>query len=257
MSTIAPGTRLGSRWSLGVVSLLAPVGRGFGQFLFPPVCCLCGFHGLRPGVDLCGFCIQRLPLGADALRAYPPVFSRALVPYLYDYPLDQFIRRLKFRGERHYARVLGTLLARAQTESGAPTPQLLIPVPLHASRYRSRGFNQAAEIARFAAAELGARVDDRCLTRVIATREQSGLPLEERMRNVRGAFRACRAPEAKHVALFDDVLTTGNTMAEAGRALAAAGGECIELWAMAHVPGSKGTRAAKLHPQSRCEGEPG
>lgn len=204
--------------------------------LLPPVCCLCGYPGQRTAFDLCGYCVEGLPGRSGDVLAGPSLFSRALVPYTYDYPIDRFIRRLKFRGERQYARVLGMLLARAQAASGAPLPQLLIPVPLHTLRYRSRGFNQAAEIARFAAAELGVRTDDRCLVRLIATREQSGLPLEERMHNVRGAFQMRRPPAAQRVALVDDVLTTGNTMGEAGRALATAALESMELWAVAHVP---------------------
>ena len=204
--------------------------------LLPPICCLCGYPGERRGLDLCGYCRRELPDRGGGPLACPSLFSRALVPYVYDYPIDRFIRQLKFRGERQYARVLGLLLAQAHVASGAPRPQLLIPVPLHQERYRSRGFNQAAEIARFAAAELGTRVDDRCLVRVIATKEQSGLPLEERMRNVRGAFQVRQRPKARYIALVDDVLTTGNTMGEAGQALAAASPESLELWAVAHVP---------------------
>lgn len=234
MSTTTPRWlhRLGCR----AAAHLVEVGGSLGSVLLPSTCCLCGFSGMRPGVDLCAYCAQLLPRTTRAGFECPSLFSRALVPYRYAYPIDRFIRRLKFRGDRPYARVLGTLLAQAHLESGAPLPQELIPIPLHATRYCSRGFNQAAEIARFAAAELGTQVDDRCLTRVIATREQSGLSLEERSRNVREAFRVRRPPSVRHVALVDDVLTTGNTVGEAARVLAAMPLESIELWAVAHVP---------------------
>lgn len=236
MSTMLHGMgwlhRLGTRSA----ARLAYLSRSLEAALLPATCCLCGFSGMRPGLDLCAYCAQLLPPATTVPFEYPPVFSRALVPYRYAYPIDRFIRRLKFRGDRLYARVLGTLMARAQRESGAPLPQELIPVPLHATRYCSRGFNQATEIARFAAAELGAKVNDRCLTRVIATREQSGLSLDERSRNVRGAFCVWRPSRARHVALIDDVLTTGNTIGEAARALAAIPIENIELWAVAQVP---------------------
>jgi ComF family protein len=213
--------------------------RALGSGLLPPTCCLCGFAGARAGLDLCEICIGLLPGNGAAPSDYPPVFSRAVVPFEYAYPVDHFVRSLKFRGERMYARVLGTLLADAHSRVGGVLPQVLIPVPLHPSRYRARGFNQAGEIARFAAAPLGARVDTRCLARVVATQEQSGLPLEERRRNVRGAFRVVRAPDVQHVALVDDVLTTGNTAAEAAGTLAAAGIENVELWAVACVPALK------------------
>lgn len=176
-----------------------------------------------------------LPANAARGSEYPPIFCHVLVPFLYAYPVDHFIRSLKFRGERLYARVLGTLLAAAHRESGSTMPQRLVPVPLHPSRYRQRGFNQANEIARFAAAELGVPVDNRCLARVLATQEQSGLALEQRRQNVRDAFRATMRRPIEHVALVDDVLTTGNTAAAAAQALHCTGARRIELWAIARV----------------------
>jgi ComF family protein len=198
---------------------------------------MCGFPGIRPRLDLCEYCVATLPTNdvSDA-SDYPAAFSRALVPFQYAYPVDRFIRTLKFKGERLYARVLGMLLADVQRASCARLPQILIPVPLHSSRYRERGFNQAREIARFTAKELGMRVDDGCLARVIATKEQSGLAVADRQRNVLGAFRALHAPKAQHVALVDDVLTTGNTAGEAAQALVEAGVGKVELWAIARVP---------------------
>jgi ComF family protein len=213
--------------------------RAVCRVVLPPTCCLCGFTGAREGLDLCEICIGLLPGNGAQPGNYPPIFSRAVVPFEYAYPVDRFVRSLKFRGERVYARVLGTLLADAHRQSGGTLPRLLIPVPLHPLRYRTRGFNQAAEIAYFAGAQLGVRVDLKCLARVVATQEQSGLPLPERRRNVRGAFRVVRLPEVQHVALVDDVLTTGNTAAEAAGALAGAGIERVELWAIARVPASK------------------
>jgi len=209
--------------------------RALAVGVLPPTCCLCGFAGARAGLDLCEICIGLLPRNMALPSDYPPIFSRAVVPFEYAYPVDHFVRSLKFRGERRYARVLGTLLADAHRRLGGSLPQLLVPVPLHPSRYRARGFNQAGQIARFAAAPLGARVDTRCLARVVATQEQSGLPLEERRRNVRGAFRVAHAPGVQHVALVDDVLTTGNTVVEAAHALAAVGVLKIELWTVSRV----------------------
>jgi ComF family protein len=196
---------------------------------------MCGFPGAQAQLDLCEHCKRMLPANDVAAWDYPAVFSRALVPFQYSYPVDRFIRALKFKGERLYARVLGMLLAEAQRMSGAPLPQLLIPVPLHSSRYRERGFNQAHQIARFVGKELKARVDVRILKRVVATKEQSSLSLAGRSRNVRGAFRAASLLKIQHVALVDDVLTTGNTAAEAAGALVKAGIEKVEIWAVARV----------------------
>jgi ComF family protein len=155
--------------------------------------------------------------------------------YKYAYPVDHLIRGLKFRGERIFARVLGELLAREHRARRMELPSCIVPMPLHPSRYRARGFNQAQELARFAARSLGARVDARLLVRTIATHEQSGLSPQARRRNVRGAFEVARELPRGRIALVDDVVTTGSTARAAAQALAAAGADEIELWAIARV----------------------
>lgn len=221
----------------------APVNRAMGPLatidqivtmaLLPPTCCLCGARGRDATLDLCDVCFAMLPRSQEDNA--PASFAHALVPFRYDYPVNHFIRGLKFRGERVYARVLGTLLAEARTAIDLPLPQAVIPVPLHSSRYRERGFNQAHELALYAARRLRLQVDSRCLTRVLATQEQSGLPLSERAQNVQNAFRMNRPLRATRIALVDDVLTTGSTAAEAARVLTEAGATDIELWAAARV----------------------
>ena len=206
------------------------------NLLLPPTCCLCGAPGLEAGFDLCRVCLALLPCTADTPEPVLPHVRHVLVPFHYAYPIDHFIRALKFRGERVYARVLGVLLARACLASRRPLPDVLVPIPLHPARYRRRGFNQAWEIARFAAARLDLPIEHRALARVIPTREQSGLSLLERRRNIRGAFRVDRVVAARRVALVDDVLTSGSTASEAASALRTAGVAEIELWAAARVP---------------------
>lgn len=203
--------------------------------LLPPVCCLCGFPGARPAFDLCSCCGKRLPRLEKAQPVPIIPFRRVIVPFAYADPVDRFVRALKFRGEHHYARVIGELLADEVQRSGGPLPQMLVPVPLHSSRYRVRGFNQSQEIARFAGRRLGVPVISRLLFRKVATAEQSGLPLEERHRNVQGAFGLAGALDSTRIALVDDVLTTGNTVREAARPLIEAGIHDIELWAIARV----------------------
>lgn len=203
--------------------------------LLPPACCLCGARGIEAGFDLCSICLALLPGTGEAPAPHLPHIDHALVPFHYAYPIDHFIRALKFRGERVFARVMGELLARAVRHSRRPLPETLVPVPLHSSRYRSRGFNQAQEIARYAGARLNLPVDHHALVRVIATREQSGLTLAERRLNIRGVFRVIRPLRARRVALVDDVLTTGGTASEAARTLRAGGAAEIELWGLARV----------------------
>jgi ComF family protein len=205
------------------------------RWLLPATCCLCGAPGLEPDFDLCQVCLALLPCVSNAPHPKLPYIRHVLVPFDYAYPIDHCIRSLKFRGERVYARVLGTLLAKAARNSGRPLPDLVIPVPLHSARYRARGFNQAEEIARHAAARLGLHIETRVLTRAVPTREQSGLSVTDRRRNLRGAFRVVRTIAARRVVLVDDVLTTGSTASEAARALDAAGVAEIELWGLARV----------------------
>jgi ComF family protein len=225
----------GARASVNAVSGgLATIVQNFATHWLPPVCCLCACRGMPGPLDLCSICREMLPPNPSE-RDVPPPFCRAVVPYSYAYPVDHCVRALKFKGERVYARVFGTLLANARMNCDAPLPDVVVPVPLHPSRYRERGFNQAQEIARFVARRLGVRVDTRCLIRVARTREQSGLSLAERVSNVRDAFSANASVRGARLALVDDVLTTGNTAQAAARALLSAGADEIELWAIAHV----------------------
>jgi ComF family protein len=207
--------------------------------VLPPTCCLCGAQSESLTRDLCGECVNCLPVNPAPVSGASPLFVptlvRVVVPFHYAYPVDHWIRALKFSGERVYARLLGSLLADAFRALRQEPPQRLVPIPLHTSRYRQRGFNQAAEIARFAAAALGIEVDSRCLVRKKPTLEQSSLSLAQRRTNVRGAFVAVRSIEAQRVALVDDVLTTGSTALAAAQALLASGAREVELWAPARV----------------------
>lgn len=214
------------------------------QLIAPPVCVLCGGDGQsldEPwGLDLCEHCeaaCARAPPESD-----PPGSTFCL--FRYEDPVDQLIVRLKFHHELAHARVLGTLLARALRARRRPLPECLVPMPLHVSRYRERGFCQTTLIARHAARRLRTarhtplplRPD--LLQRTRATRAQSGLDAAARARNLEGAF-TCRPrpgrPLPRHVALLDDVLTTGHTARAATQALNAAGIAQVELWCCARA----------------------
>ena len=160
----------------------------------------------------------------------------------YQPPVDDLIRDLKYRGITPNSRVLGVLLAQAVLDERAISlPRLLVPVPLHDARLRERGFNQAAAIARYAGRMLGIPLAPFVVKRVRDTPSQTSLSEAERHRNVRGAFairnaRALRRLlDAGHVAVVDDVMTTGSTLAEVKRVLLAAGVRRVDLWAVARV----------------------
>lgn len=243
MSTIAGtsvgATRLGQEWARAIACGRHGL-RTLASMAMPPVCCLCSASGQAPALDLCDVCTTFLPVLDDGDLTIAPgigagTLLRTMFVFKYAWPIDRFIRALKFRGDRVYARVLGELIARAQCASGTAIPACLVPMPLHVSRYCERGFNQAEQIARYAAASLGVRVESRVLIRSIATQEQSGLSLDERRRNVRNAFEVVRPLPAGRIALVDDVVTTGSTAMAAVQALERAGAKEIELWAAARA----------------------
>lgn len=220
------------------------------SLLFPPTCLLCDAPGAE-GSDLCAGCRAELPWNVAACERCaaplpqpglcgaclkrPPRFDGAYAPLLYRPPLDWLLQGFKFNGRLPPGRLCGELLAEAVGRRGVPLPELIVPVPLHPSRLRRRGFNQALELARPVAARLGVPLAPRLCRRVRATATQSLLGAEERRRNVRGAFELAAPLEARHVAIIDDVIATGSTVGELARVLRRAGAERIEVWAVARA----------------------
>jgi ComF family protein len=148
-----------------------------------------------------------------------------LSAYVYGGPMAEAVRRLKYGGRTDLAPPLGMLLAERALELSGEV-DAVVPVPLHPSRLRHRGFNQAALLARPVARALGVPLVTSELRRVRDTPPQAGLDAPSRLRNVRGAFVALRAPGSR-VLLVDDVRTTGSTLAECAEALAIAGAEQV------------------------------
>jgi ComF family protein len=134
------------------------------------------------------------------------------------------------------ARLLGQLLAESVRHAGEPLPEVLVPVPLHRARLAERGYNQALEIARVLGQVLALPVDHGCCERILATLPQAGLDEGSRRRNIRGAFSARSHLGWRHLAILDDVVTTGSTVEELARVLYRAGAERIAVWAVARTP---------------------
>lgn len=146
---------------------------------------------------------------------------------------------MKFHARLNVAHLLGTLmadrLATAPTLDQGPTPELLIPVPLHRSRLRERGFNQALELARPIARRLRIPIDFTSCRRIRATPAQALVAAKARRRNVKGAFEVAGKIQARHVALVDDVMTTGHTAGELAVTLRRAGIETVTVWPCARA----------------------
>jgi ComF family protein len=168
----------------------------------------------------------------------------------YEDPLRTAIHAFKYRGQRGLAQPLGKLLA-AHASGLASRDAVIVPVPLHASRQRQRGYNQAALLAAVCASQLAIPVEMRGLRRTRATRPQVGLHAAARHENVAGAFtatpRGARALAGKRVLLMDDVTTSGATLEAAARALHQAG--AASVWGLAlaqpslHADGAPDGRA--------------
>jgi ComF family protein len=222
-------------------------------WILPPTCIRCGCAGRAPLLDLCEFCEADLPKNAAACRLcgmpYAPEvegpcrscarrrwhFDSVLAPYLYEYPVDRLVQRFKYEGRLEVGRVLATLLGHAVHCSGAARPEALLPVPLARSKLRARGFNQAVELARPIAKALSLPMRRDLCVRVRATQDQAGLRARDRRRNVQGAFAVAGNLVPRHIALIDDVLTTGNTCGEIARVLKAAGAERVDVWVVARA----------------------
>lgn len=224
--------------------------RQLGRGLLTPRCLICGDVGAN-GLDLCRNCRLRLPHQQAACTACalplpapgtcgaclrrPPPLSHVHAAFLYAFPVDRLVPRLKFHQDLTCGRLLAELLLESLHAHATPRPQALVPVPLHRLRLRERGYDQALELARPLARQLHLPLRADALVRVQATRAQSELDAGGRQRNLRHAFIA-QAPLPDHVALIDDVMTTGATLHAAAHALRKAGVQRVDAWVCARVP---------------------
>jgi ComF family protein len=199
------------------------------------VCAPC-LHALPVSIATCPRCALPMPSTqtCGACLAHPPAFDAAFSRFEYRFPVDRLVRRFKFAGDLAVGRWLATALA--QAVQPRELPDLVVAPPLPASRLRERGFNQALEIAKVAGRHLGIAIDRHALARLRETPPQPGLRGRERRENLRAAFACTRALDGRHVALVDDVMTTGATAESIARALKAAGASRVSVWTVARTP---------------------
>lgn len=228
------------------------LGAAWIERIYPPVCLLCGAPG-HEGMDLCGPCAAELPrpsgpcprcglpLMGDASHlcghclSHPPAFDRTWAALTYVWPVDDLVGRFKFQGRLNQGRLLGELMAR-ELGPRVTRPDCVIPVPLHAHRLRKRGFNQAVELARPLSRALNCPLEILAVRRVRATPPQQTLSAKHRQRNLRGAFHVAEGFAPAHVALVDDVMTTGSTLDELAGVLKTRGVQRVDVWVLARVP---------------------
>jgi ComF family protein len=181
------------------------------------------------GVTRCGACI-----------AAPLPLAHTVAAVDYAFPWSGLVTALKFHAALDLADALSDVLVDAVQAHGAAPPDLVVPLPLGRERLAERGMNQAWELARRVARRLRVRADAGALKRRVETPHLADLPRDERAKAIRGAFATAPGASAvvsgRHIALVDDVMTTGATAAEAARALVAANAASVRLWVLARTP---------------------
>lgn len=218
--------------------------------LAPERCAFCGSVDSAGGA--CSGCRDELPwnavcypgcaqpLPAAALRAKclkrPPAFDSAWTALVHLDPVRRGIHRFKFAAAFDQGRLLGRLMADRLSRRDAPLPDLVIPVPMPRRKLWTRGFNQTQELARPLRDIVNIEVAPEAARLRRTPQEQIGQTAAQRRRNLRGAFHIERNLAGLHVALLDDVMTTGATLDALARAARKAGATRIETWALARAP---------------------
>jgi ComF family protein len=232
--------------------------RGLKQALLralPFNCTLCGQGAADADMDLCASCRRHLPWLEQACRCCanplaartvsllcgrcllkPPHFDRSYCAFVYREPVSWLLQGLKYHRRLSGIPVASRLLLDHLRSRVEFWPQLILPIPLHPARLRQRGFNQALEIARPLARALRIPLSVRLCGRERNTPQQSELPATRRAANVHNAFRMYEPLPVKHVAIVDDIVTTGATANELARLLKRNGAETVQVWAVARTP---------------------
>lgn len=169
---------------------------------------------------------------------HPPVYDRLIVAFEYAAPGDALVRQ--FKSARHFvlAPMLASLLANA-VRNAAPVPSrntIVVPVPASCAGIVHRGFNPAAEIARYLARQLGMRYRPGLLRRVREAPRQASLPRAERMRSVLSLYDCPQRVDGLDIAVVDDVITTGSTLNSIARVLKDAGAASVCAVVLARTP---------------------
>ena len=223
------------------------------DYLLPPTCILCGNNGFD-SQDICTACFNDLQINihccyrcAEIFEApnctpqlcghcisQPPFFDETHAPFTHQGIIKYLIARLKFNHQYKNARLLGMLLAN-HLKITAEMPEIIIPIPLHKKRYQERGFNQSVEIAKTLSKHLHIPIDTNSCIRYRNTPHQIDLPAKQRRKNINNAFKIIQPIKAKHVALLDDVMTTGSTVNELAKILKKSGVNRVDIWICARA----------------------
>lgn len=241
--------------TMAVIRALRGLGSALSDFVYPPHCSLCKVPLKAHERVVCAGCWSKVQViaGPRCATCGCPLdepaptctncesetlnFDRARILSPFDETIQSLIHQLKYRGKRSIGHRLGAMLGELIMSDGdSDGVDVIVPVPLHPSREKERGYNQSALVARAIGDRLGVEVNTALLVRTRRTRTQTKLSAEKRVKNVAGAF-AVKYPEpvrGKAILLVDDVLTTGATVNACAQALSEAGAKRVWLAALAH-----------------------
>lgn len=186
-------------------------------------------HLVQPAFLLC------VPCQHDS-----PPFQKTVSPYLYSYPLDRFVNRFKQDQQLIYGRLLARLMARNlhlhYQDSDHSLPDQIIAVPSHKKRRFKRGFNPAALLADEVAKTLQRPFNPKLCQKITDTAEQHTLDRQARLKNLQGSFSLTEPVTDQHIAVVDDVMTTGATAGVIAELLRDNGAKEVHIWTLARTP---------------------
>ena len=189
----------------------------------------CPQCGLASNGMVCGSCLNSQP-DFDATNAV----------FLYAYPVDAMMLRYKYGNMLNLGDTFGEFLAeKIVLENHFKNIDLIIPMPMHPQRLKERGFNQALEIAKVLTKNCKQKLDYSRVEKQTLTPPQASLPLKERVKNIKGAFKVnddlAGELKGKRIAIVDDVITTGASLNELAKTLKKAGASHVECWVVART----------------------
>jgi ComF family protein len=191
--------------------------------LAKPSCPQCG---LQTQGEICGKCLKQ-----------KPHYDETTALFAYAFPFDVVLQEYKYNCAMHLSKTLAELFIESALKHNV---DVIIPMPLHPNRLKERGFNQSVEVANIIAQRIGIPIDNKSCLRIKNTPPQAGLPLKERLKNMRGAFSVNQELaniliKGNRVAIIDDVITTGSTVNELSLVLKKAGAISVHCYAFARA----------------------
>lgn len=188
-------------------------------------CDQCGQPFANSEHAICGRCIGS-----------PPAFDSCFCPFEFSSPISDQIRKLKYNEQPQIATRLGSLFSSMASSNNIDLPDALVYVPMHINKLQTRGYNQAFELAKAISEHLKIPLIRRAIRKTRPTSDQAGLTRLHRKSNLVNTFRINKPIPFKHVAIIDDVITTGATVEEISKILKKNGVDYVQVWGIARTP---------------------